>query len=681
MGDVMEIVYASDHAFMFCCCVSIYSLMEHQPPDKTVRLHLLIDSSFCAEDERLISFLTARFDRLVLVTHRVREELFEKHDFKGSIWSRATFYRLLLPLLLENTRRCLYLDSDTLIVGDLTALWETDLNGYCLAGVFEDISSISAMTLGSRIPGIETYVNAGVLLMNLDLMRRLDLSEQLLAGSMDTMCLDQDSLNIACYGRIRLLPHKYNAIPGIEYDNPVIMHFRMRDYIRPWKNRRAKGAGRWWEYAGKFAKVYDIEALRDEARWYEKGSISWLYRRCADFDSVYVVGSGSDAQRIARALRLGKCRALKGVLQDEESLPYEPTTLLICASRKREIPVVEEYLSHADGRSQVVSLSRWPVNYYRLAPSMCRQDLAEELLMWEFGVDSHGMTAPAALLELNAVRYPEKEALVECKNGTRRSVSFRELNRMANRMANDLRQSGIARGSHIGLSSSSGSLLMCLAAMLGIMKGGYVAVLDETGEKTANLAALTEESLPCTAPGTELLPDEPVLKAGGRVFTALDLINRSNSLREKTGWSARDMSAVYASVKWYGILELTTALMFGNTTFLYPDTKPEEAIHLLSAGTFSILSMSREMFSHVAYLAESSNVVPTPSTCRMVITENGSETQPEVDLSELNRYCDAERKWRTRFPHIPVNAPEALSFDSAQEEKKKPDAPDVSDRF
>ena len=211
MCDVMEIVYAADHAFMFCCCVSIYSLMEHQPPDMTVRLHLLIDSSFCTEDERLLAFLTARFDRLQLVTHHVQEELFEKHDFKDSIWSKATCYRLLLPLILENTRRCLYLDSDTLIVGDLTTLWETDLTGYCMGGVFEDISSVSSMMLGDRIPGIETYVNAGVLLMDLDLMRRLDLAEQLLVRSMDTMCLDQDALNIVCYGRIRLLPHKYSG--------------------------------------------------------------------------------------------------------------------------------------------------------------------------------------------------------------------------------------------------------------------------------------------------------------------------------------------------------------------------------------------------------------------------------------------------------------------------------------
>ena len=666
MCDVMEIVYAADHAFMFCCCVSIYSLMEHQPPDMTVRLHLLIDSSFCAEDERLLAFLTARFDRLQLVTHHVQEELFEKHDFKDSIWSKATCYRLLLPLILENTRRCLYLDSDTLIVGDLSTLWETDLTGYCMGGVFEDISSVSSVMLGDRIPGIETYVNAGVLLMDLDLMRRLDLAEQLLVRSMDTMCLDQDALNIVCYGRIRLLPHKYNAIPGIEFDCPVIMHLRMRDYIRPWKNRRAEGADLWWKYAEMFAELYDIETLRDTAQWYEKGSISWLYRRCADFDSVYVVGSGSDAERISRALRLGKCRALKGILQEEDSLPYESATLLICASRKREIPVLREYISREDGRRQVIAFSRWPVSYYRLAPITRRQDLAEELLMWEFGVDSHGMVTPVALLELNAVRYPKKEALVEWKNGDRRSVSFRELNRRVNRMANHLRRSGIARGSRIGLPSASATTLEYLTAMLGIMKGGYIAALDEKEEKAVSISALTEESLPCVAPGAELLPDEPVLEIGGRVFCARDLIDRSNCLRQKTGWSARDVLAVYASVNWHGILELTTALMFGNTTFLYSDAKPEGVARVLSTGAFSLLSMSREMFSRVAESEQDSDDTHVSSKCRMVITDNGLEPLPEAERTDFYRYCDAERKWRIHFPHIQVNTPEA-SFVGSEE--------------
>jgi hypothetical protein len=91
---------------------------------------------------------------------------------------------------------------------------------------------------------------------------------------------------------------------------------KMAEYIRPWKNRRALESDRWWGYA--------------------------------DFERIYVVGTGSDAERIARALRLGKCRNLKGILKEDDALPYEKGTLLIAASRKKDIPVVSEYLAHRE---------------------------------------------------------------------------------------------------------------------------------------------------------------------------------------------------------------------------------------------------------------------------------------------------------------------------------------------
>ena len=78
---------------------------------------------------------------------------------------------------------------------------------------------------------------------------------------MDYMLLDQDALNVVCHGMIRLLPEKYNYIPGISETSPVIMHFKMMDYIRPWKNRRAVGSGRWWGCAGKFSSVYNLRYL------------------------------------------------------------------------------------------------------------------------------------------------------------------------------------------------------------------------------------------------------------------------------------------------------------------------------------------------------------------------------------------------------------------------------------
>ena len=408
----MDIVYAADHPFMFFCCVSIYSLMDHLPEGTAVTVHLLIDSSWCGADADLLAFVKGRFPDLRVILHRVAEELFEGHDFKDSLWSKATCYRLLLPELLKDVPVCLYLDSDTLIVGDVTPLWETNMDGYCLAGVFEDISSVREYTIGTRIPDIDTYVNAGILLMNLRMIRQKGLTEKLIRSAMDYMLLDQDALNVACYGMIRLLPEKYNHTPGISGTSPVIIHYKMMDYIRPWKNRRAVEGDRWWEYARRFTPVYDLYPLCGKADWYERGSISSIYRRCADFERVYVVGTGSDAERIERALRLGKCRSLKGTLKEDEDLPYEPGTLLIVASRKKDIPVVSEYLAHRGAKRQVIRFSRWPLPFYDVASGILKQDLFSELLMWEYGPDHRGLPSPVSLLDLSAVRFPDEVTAV-----------------------------------------------------------------------------------------------------------------------------------------------------------------------------------------------------------------------------------------------------------------------------
>ena len=408
---IMDIVYAADHSFMFFCCVSIYSLMDHLPEGTAVTLHLLIDSSWCREDSDLLEFVKGHFPDLRVILHRVEEELFDSHDFRDSLWSKATCYRLILPELLKDVPVCLYLDSDTLIVGDVTPLWETDMEEYCLAGVFEDISSVRECTVGTRIPDIDSYVNAGILLMNLQMIRQKKLTEELIRSVMDFMLLDQDALNVACYGMIRLLPEKYNYIPGISEASPVIIHFKMMDYIRPWKNRRAVGSDRWWGYAKKFTSIYDLYPLCEKADWYERGSISCIYRKCADFEHVYVVGTGSDAVRIERALRLGKCRNLNGILKEDEGLPYDRKTLLIVASRKKDIPLVSEYLAHRDAKRQVIRFSRWPLNYYDVGSDILKQDLFSELLMWEFGAGRRGMTSPVELLELNAFAVPDEPAL------------------------------------------------------------------------------------------------------------------------------------------------------------------------------------------------------------------------------------------------------------------------------
>ena len=645
----MDIVYSADHNYLFYCCVSICSLMDHIPPEQEVRIHLLTGESFSGQEERLLQLLLDKYVNLSIIRHQMKETLFSGRDYEHSLWSKAAFYRLLLPELLPEVKVCLYLDSDTLIVDDVMPLWEFDLSGCYLAGVFEDISAVRPHTVGTKIPGIDTYINSGVLLLNLEQMRRDSLQEKLLGGELDAAAPDQDLLNIVCCGKIRLLPPEYNYILGIHSEQIRIQHFLMRDYIRPWKNLRAFGAGRWWHYAGEFAGVYDIEILRQSADWYQKGSIGYLYRRCADYANIYVVGSGEDANRLFRALRLGRCRGLRGIVRETDSLAYKTDTLLLVTARRRPVFAVREYSEHPDGMRQIVYYEKWPVSYYNNSVSEeLDRDLAAELLMWEFGVNARGMTTPGALLELNAVRFPEKEALIVYEEGARHTVSFGELNRRANRLAAWLKQQKVPRGSRVGVCRNAGNLPDCLAAAFGILKGGYVLCPAGEAETLADLGALQDENLSPLTPLSEPMPDEPAFFTGGETLTGRALTQLAEALRRRCGWHGEDRLLLCPDAFQSELTGLLAAFACGTPTLLSACEDAECFLELLMKEKITLASVPAEGFAHIAGGLEKAvkhygdNQI---LDCRMVF----------LDQKPSPACQSALEQWNQSLPHIPVN--------------------------
>ncbi len=132
---------------------------------------------------------------------------------------KATWYRLFLPELLPEVDRLLYLDVDALVRDDLTRLWETNLAGNYL-GAVTNVFQADHLHRTEKI-GIRPrdYFNAGVLLMDLDLMRReactKALSEFAAAHPELIGWRDQDTLN-AVLGKRRLHLHpRWNCMHSI----------------------------------------------------------------------------------------------------------------------------------------------------------------------------------------------------------------------------------------------------------------------------------------------------------------------------------------------------------------------------------------------------------------------------------------------------------------------------------
>nr|WP_206193964.1 glycosyltransferase family 8 protein [Streptococcus suis] len=119
-----------------------------------------------------------------------------------------TYYRYLLPEILVDCDKVIYLDSDLLIRCDVKELWDIDLSQHYLAGVNE-IDIINRfpdhkLKLGFDLD--ELFINAGVLVCNLQKMRQDKITHHLFTETerlKDIILFqDQDVINIALKGKI-----------------------------------------------------------------------------------------------------------------------------------------------------------------------------------------------------------------------------------------------------------------------------------------------------------------------------------------------------------------------------------------------------------------------------------------------------------------------------------------------
>ena len=116
--------------------------------------------------------------------------------------------------------RMLSLDMDTAVRGDLSELWDMDLEGYYFAGAREPF--------WTKRYGRD-YVNAGVLMWNLEMMRDGTAEKALRAmNGIKYTFVEQDCLNEICAGKIKVIDAAYNA--G-DWTEPPGSEIRIRHYM------------------------------------------------------------------------------------------------------------------------------------------------------------------------------------------------------------------------------------------------------------------------------------------------------------------------------------------------------------------------------------------------------------------------------------------------------------------
>lgn len=243
----------ADERYAVYCAAMLHSALQACAPQR-LEVHFLHPPDLSAESlgrlRALVEGSGGTFSPTAIDAEAVRE-LPGTWYFPQIIW-----YRSLLPDLRPALERVLYLDCDTLVLDSLLPLWETDLEGRLAAAV----RNLNAPELATRhhalgIPPDQPYFNSGMLLLNLELMRRersvARLFEHATRYAGQSIYPDQDSLNYVLGPKCVLLHPRWNCQNSFFYwpqareafgetllreatDAPGILHFEGPPDTKPW---------------------------------------------------------------------------------------------------------------------------------------------------------------------------------------------------------------------------------------------------------------------------------------------------------------------------------------------------------------------------------------------------------------------------------------------------------------
>ena len=290
----IPIAMATDNNYVYPTIVAMTSMLENKKESTYLDFHIMISGQVSEENRNRMSKLQELYGNCS-VTLVDMKNAFDSTYITSSYITKATYYRLLLPSILNQYDKILYLDGDIIVRKDLWEMYSIDLQDNYI-GAVKDFGQIVwtlqpwatdyAQRLGVR--EADQFINAGILIMNLNKMREDNLEKAFdeYIPTLETRRLilnDQDVLNATCYDKIKFISPEYNAMqhfnPSFNYDtmptlvdcydmqeykkacsDPTIIHYTSGD--KPWKGNQGRFYNEWDKYR-KIAesKIYGTQII------------------------------------------------------------------------------------------------------------------------------------------------------------------------------------------------------------------------------------------------------------------------------------------------------------------------------------------------------------------------------------------------------------------------------------
>ena len=226
--NTINVCVACDDNYSKYAGVVIASILKNAKETDKLSIYILDGGVSEERKQEILSLKSIKDCEILFVS--VDETLYEEYKKVKTLEhiSFATYYRLKLPSMLPNVNRIIYLDCDMVVLTSLEELFNTDIGENYIAGC-EDLG------VKKLFNKYKNYVNAGMLLFDLDKMRKENIEKKFLDCTIKNINnlkhSDQDIINYTCKGHIYILDEKWNVQSSnftnrSSYTNePKIIHF------------------------------------------------------------------------------------------------------------------------------------------------------------------------------------------------------------------------------------------------------------------------------------------------------------------------------------------------------------------------------------------------------------------------------------------------------------------------
>ncbi|AFY87962.1 MAG: General stress protein A [Chroococcidiopsis cubana SAG 39.79] len=257
--ESIVVVCAADNNYVIPLSVTLKSILVNLKTSQRITCFVIDGGIQEVNKQKILKSLDSQ--QIMIEWLQPTDAILSKVKVSGHV-TVATYYRLLIPdLLPQHIEKVIYLDCDLVVNEDLQKLWAIEIdNSYLLAVQDMGIREVSNPRGGLHnyqelgIPPHSKYLNAGVMVFNLEKWRTENISTQAIEyleqNKEHVLNWDQDGVNAVLAGKWRELDPRWNQTPSVyKYrswkdspfteemyksviQQPYIVHFATA--IKPW---------------------------------------------------------------------------------------------------------------------------------------------------------------------------------------------------------------------------------------------------------------------------------------------------------------------------------------------------------------------------------------------------------------------------------------------------------------